>query len=99
MKKLLIVCFVTTSFYGFAAAANAAPTQGTSQPINVSATTPPQNGDMPYMLAKLQNEIQVLQTEVQTLGNLEGQAPGDSRYIFDAEPPPNPDGAPIPSGG
>lgn len=95
MNKFLIVCFTATSLCSFASAANAAPTQGASQPINVSTTMPPQSNDMPYMLAKLQNQIQMLQTEVQALDKLEGQAPEDSQYIFDA----NPGDAPFPAGG
>ncbi len=100
MKRFLIASMVVGSFYGLAATADAAPVQqDVARPINVPASVLPQSGDTPYMLAKLYNEIQMLQAEVQRLGSLEGQVPSDSRYIFDAEPSPNQDGSPIPTDG
>lgn len=67
--------------------------------INMSASVLPQSGYSPYMLAKLQNQIQMLQTELQTLGSLKGQTPGGPRYVFDAEPPSDFNGSPVPTGG
>jgi hypothetical protein len=63
------------------------------------ANTTQQNGGMPYMLSELQNEIQMLQTELRTLNSLEGKASGNPRYAISAEPPSIPGGALIPSGG
>jgi hypothetical protein len=98
MDRFLFACFAAAGLYGFAAAAHATPVQDTSQPIIVTAATPQQDG-MPSMLAKLHIEVQMLQTEVQTLGHLECQDSGDTQYSFSVAPPPNPDNAPIPSGG
>jgi hypothetical protein len=99
VNRFLIACFAATGYCGLAAEANAAPVQNTSQPIGATANTTQQNGGMPYTLSELQSEIQMLQTNVRTLNSLEDKASGDPRYVFSAEPPPNPDGALIPSGG
>ena len=79
MNKVLIACLAATGLCGFAHAATTQPEQQMPQPITVSA-----GGDMSYMLAQLKGEIQMLQTEVHTLGSLEGQVPGGSRYVFSA---------------
>jgi hypothetical protein len=99
MNRFLIACFAATGYCGLAATAHANPVQNASQPISVTANTTQQNGGMPYMLSELQNEIRMLQTNVQTLSSLEGQAPENPRYVISAAPPPNPDSALIPSGG
>jgi hypothetical protein len=99
VNRFLIACFAATSYCSLAATADATPVQNVSQPNAVVANTTQHNNSMPSMLAALQNEIQMLRTDVQTLGNLEGHAPGDPSYAFAAEPPPNPGDAPIPSGG
>ncbi|MDE1905468.1 MAG: hypothetical protein KGH75_03340 [Rhodospirillales bacterium] len=93
MNKFLIACFAVSGFCGLTAAmAHAAPAQDTARPISVSSIAQQQPDDMPYRLAKLQ-------TEVHTLGNIEGQAPGDAHYPSSVEPQPSVDGSPIPTGG
>ncbi len=86
MKKFLITCFAATSFLGVAVAANASPVQNPTQPITVAANNVQPSADAPYMLAKLHEDIQMLQAEVQALGNMEGTAHGNSQYVFDAMP-------------
>lgn len=90
MNKALITCFVAAGLCGSAHAATWQQQQQTLQPITVTAS-----GGMSYELAKLENEIQMLQTEVRTLGTLEGQAAGDSHYVFSA----GPEGSPVSTGG
>jgi hypothetical protein len=99
VKRFLIASMMASSFCGLATTANATAVAGAARPINVPTAMLPQDADTPYVLSKLQNEIRVLQAEVQTLGSVEGQASGSARYIFNAEPPPNSDGSPVPTGG
>jgi hypothetical protein len=54
--------------------------------------------DLPYVLAKLQGEVQTLQGEVQNLQSQEGQDASYPQYRFSVAPPPNHDGSPIPNG-
>ena len=84
MNKFSIACFAAISLCGFVAKANASPVQNPAQPITVAANATQPSADVPYMLAKLHGDIQMLQTEVQTLGSLEGQAQGSSQYFFAA---------------
>jgi hypothetical protein len=86
VKNFLIACFAATSLLGFATGAGASPVQNPSQPITVAANATQPDAEVPYMLAKLHEDIQMLQTEVQTLGSLEGQAHGSSQYFFSAAP-------------
>ena len=51
------------------------------------------------MVVALQQQVARLQAQVQKLQASQGQTDGQTRYIFDAVSPPNPDNAPIPSGG
>ncbi len=84
MKTFLIACFAATSLCSLASVANASPVQNPGQPITVAANSTP--SDAPYMFAKLHDDIQMLQTEIQALGTMEGQTHGNSRYIFAAMP-------------
>jgi hypothetical protein len=90
MNKFLIACVTATGLCGFAHAATVQPAQQMPQPITVAA-----DGGMSYMLGQLKGEIQMLQTEVHNLGNLEGQVPGGSRYVFAA----GAEGSPVSVGG
>lgn len=96
MQRLLIACLSATFFAGIAAA-HAAPAPDAPQPVGVRTATL-QPDDLPYMLARLREDIRMLRTEVQSLGGSEGQS-ADGAYYLSAGPAPNPGGAPIPSGG
>ena len=98
MNRILFACIAASGLYGFAAAANAATVQDMSQPIIVSAGTA-EPDSVRSMLAELHDEVQTLQTEVQSLAGRDGEDPSDPHYAFSVAPPPNPDDAPIPSGG
>jgi hypothetical protein len=99
MNKLMTTCFAAVALSGHIVTANAAALNGTMQVTPVAISPASTTSDLPYIVAKLQGDVQTLQTEVQDLQRREGQDPRDSQYIFSAAPPPNADGAPIPSGG
>lgn len=86
MKKFLITCFTATSLCGVAVAANASPVQNPAQLVTLAANNVQPSADAPYMLAKLHEDIQMLEAEVQTLGNMEGPAHANSQYVFAAAP-------------
>ena|ERR1700722_5438834 len=97
--KLMIACVAAAGLCGLAATAYAAPTDSTTPAASIANNTANTIADLPYTLAKLQGEIQSLQTEVHNLQGLESQDASDPQYTFSVVPPPNPDGSPIPSGG
>ena len=99
MKKLLLACFSTVGFCGFLATANAATLNVTTPTTAVSTITAGSPSDLPYMLAKAQGRIQVLQNEVHNLDTQVTSNGTDPQYFFSVAPPPNADGSPIPTGG
>jgi hypothetical protein len=50
--------------------------------------------DLPYVLAKLQGEVQTLRGEVQNLQSQQSQNTSYPQYRFSVAPPPNHDGSP-----
>jgi hypothetical protein len=93
MNKILIACIAATCFGGLAQAATPQTYPESMQPVIVTGE------DITYKVAKLQGEVQTLQTEMQGLSSTVGQVPGDPSYAFSATPLPNSDNSPIPTGG
>ena len=71
--------------------------QASAAPPSLAGSTSAQTD--PVSVEALQHKVAQLQSEVQELQSAQRNSDAQPQYIFDAVPPPNPDNAPIPSGG
>jgi hypothetical protein len=91
--------YVTKSCLAFALIMPMLPFAASAQTSNTTTRSDTNTAtDLPYDLAKLQGNVQMLQGEVQRLQSQESQDPADPTEILSLTPPPNHDGAPIPNG-
>lgn len=98
MNKLMIAFFAAAGLCGHLITANAATLDSTTPATPAVSGTTSTTADLPYVVAKLQGDVQTLQGEVQNLQSRESQDPADPQDMFSVAPPPNHDGAPIPNG-
>ena len=89
MHKLMITCFAAAGLYSHFVTANAAMLDSTTPAAPAASSTTSTAADLPYVLAKLQGDVQTLQSEVQNLQSLESQDPTDPQDMFSVAPPPN----------
>jgi hypothetical protein len=98
MNKLMIACFAAAGLCGHLITANAATLENTTPVPPVTSSTTNRTIDLPYILAKLQGDVQTLQSEVQKLQSQKSQDPADPPESFSVVSLPNHDGSPIPNG-